>query len=195
MPRSLTSKGQATRARIVEAAAAAMYTHGVAGTSVEEVRAAAGVSSSQLYHYFVDKSALVRAVIEYQSAAVLALQKPLLARLDTVESLRAWRDTVVAIQRDHYCGCPIGLLANELAEQNLEARADLATSFGLWHEAITDGLRAMQGHRALRDDADPERLALALLAALQGGLLLNRTRRDTVALEAALDAVLELVYT
>lgn len=193
MTRALTTKGQATRARIVEAAAATMYTHGVAGTGVDDVRAAAGVSSSQLYHYFVDKSALVRAVIEYQSAAVLGLQKPLLARLDTVESLRAWRDTVVATARDNICGCPIGLLANELAEQNHEARANLATSFGLWQDAITDGLRAMHEHGTLRDDADPERLAIALLAALQGGLLLNRTRRDTVALEVALDMVLELV--
>ena len=42
----------------------------------------------------------------------------------------------------------------------------------------------------LRPEADPDQLALATLAAVQGGLLLTQTRRDTLALEAALDTVL-----
>jgi len=41
--------------------------------------------------------------------------------------------------------------------------------------------------------ADPDALALALLAALQGGLLLTKIKRDTAPLEAALDAMLELI--
>ena len=40
-------------------------------------------------------------------------------------------------------------------------------------------------------DLDLDRTALALLAAVQGGLLLSQTRRDTVALEAALDAAID----
>ncbi len=51
----LTPKGRATRERIVAAAAALTYERGVAGTSTEEVREAAGVSASQLYHYFDSK--------------------------------------------------------------------------------------------------------------------------------------------
>jgi hypothetical protein len=42
-------------------------------------------------------------------------------------------------------------------------------------------------------DADPDRLATALLVALQGGLLLTQVRRDTVALEAGLDTVIDHV--
>src|ERR1019366_4994 len=41
-----------TRQRIVAAAADLMFERGVAGTTVEDVRAAARVSSSQVYHYF-----------------------------------------------------------------------------------------------------------------------------------------------
>ena len=44
-----------------------------------------------------------------------------------------------------------------------------------------------------RHPTDPDTLALALLAALQGGLLLTKIKRDTKPLEAALDAMLELV--
>jgi AcrR family transcriptional regulator len=43
-----------------------MYEHGVAGTTTEDILQAAGVSNSQLYHYFADKAELTRAVIAYQ---------------------------------------------------------------------------------------------------------------------------------
>src|SRR5208282_2449480 len=55
MTGKLTIKGRQTRQRIVAAAAELMFEGGVAGTTMEDVRAAAGVSSSQIYHYFADK--------------------------------------------------------------------------------------------------------------------------------------------
>jgi TetR/AcrR family transcriptional repressor of nem operon len=188
----LTRKGQATRERIVAAAAGLMFQRGVAGTSIDDVKAAAGVSSSQLYHYFADKHALVRAVIAHQTDAVLDGQQPLLSRLDSLQALHAWRDMVVGFQRENDCegGCPIGSLAAELAEIDPEARADLTAGFARWESPIRDGLRAMQGRGELRPDADPDRLALATLAALQGGLLLTQIRRETAPLEAALDETL-----
>ena len=93
----LTRKGQATRDRIVAAAALEMFERGVARTSLDEVKAAAGVSSSQLYHYFADKRALTLAVIEHQTQAILAGQEPLLSNLDSIEALRAWRDLLTAL--------------------------------------------------------------------------------------------------
>ncbi len=188
----LTRKGETTRARIVDAAAGLMFERGVAGTSTEEVRRAAGVSSSQLYHYFDGKQALVRAVITHQTDAVLSAQQPLLSRLDSLDALRAWRDLIVAIQTRGNCegGCPIGTLAVELAEIDPDARADLVAGFARWEGAIRDGLAAMRERGELRADADPDRLALATLAALQGGLLLTQVRRDVAPVATALDAAI-----
>ena len=189
----LTRKGQATRDRIVGAAAALMFSHGVAGTSTDDVQAAAGVSSSQLYHYFGDKRALVRAVIAHQIRAVLDGQEPLLSQLDSLEAMRTWRDAIVDLQRQRKFqgGCPLGSLASELADHWPEARADLAAGYNLWETAIRNGLRAMHDRGELVPDADPDRLALATLTALQGGLLMTQVRHDTAALEATLDAMLD----
>jgi TetR/AcrR family transcriptional repressor of nem operon len=189
----LTRKGRATRERIVTTAANLMFEKGVAGTSLEDVQAAAGVSSSQIYHYFHDKRAMVRAVIACQTDAMLAAQQPLLSRLDSVAALRQWRDLLVGLQRErHYeGGCRIGSLAGELAEVDPEARAALATGLDRWEAAIRSGIQAMHDRGDLPADADPERLATALLVALQGGSLLTQVRRNTSALEAGLDTVIE----
>lgn len=192
----LTSKGRATRDRIVAAAAALMYERGVAATTTEDIQQAAGnISPSQIYHYFRDKKSLVHAVIAYQTDVVMAFQQPLLATLDSFEALEAWRDAVVAVQSQHECagGCPIGSLASELADQDPQARAELARSFARWQSAIEDGLRAMRDRGELRAEADPRSLALALLTALEGGLLMTQTRRDTLALETVLDAMIDRI--
>jgi AcrR family transcriptional regulator len=191
----LTRKGAETRERIVTAAAELVFADGVAATSIEDVKEAAGVSSSQLYHYFADKQALIHAVIAHQSDAVIDAQEPLLAKLDSLDALRAWREQAVAIQQQLQCkgGCPIGALAGELAEVDPEARADIAAGFARWEGAIGEGIRAMHERGELPTEVDPDRLALALLAAHQGGLVLTQVRRDSAPLEAALDAMIDHV--
>jgi AcrR family transcriptional regulator len=197
-PRSddgLTAKGQRTRRRIVENAARLMFERGVAGTTIEDVRDAAGVSNSQIYHYFADKSALVRAVIEQQTDAVVGPHEQLFANLDSLAGLRAWRDFIVEHQRRVNCvgGCPIATLGSELAEGDDSVRRQLADSFARWEHGIRAGLRAMHEAGRLRPDADPDALALATLASLQGGLLLTQLQRDVRPVETALDASLALI--
>jgi TetR/AcrR family transcriptional regulator, transcriptional repressor for nem operon len=191
----LTSKGRATRERIVAAAADLMFERGVAGTSLLDVQQAALVSGSQLYHYFGDKASLVLAVIAWQAETVLGRQQPWLCRLDSLQGIRSWRDYVVSTMRRRECrgGCHIGSLASELADLDPAARSDLAAAFERWIAAIRDGLQAMQDRGELRADADVTRLACALMAAVQGGLLLAKARRDVAPLEAALDTVIDQI--
>src|SRR5271163_3014863 len=144
----ITRKGQATRDRIVAAAAALTYERGVAGTSTEDVQAAAGVSASQVYHYFGDKRSLIRAVIDYQTNAILGFQEPLLARLDSLDALRSWVSVIVDLQRSNGFrgGCPLGSLAGELTEKDSAAREHGAPRGRRRQQAIRGGLAAMR-HR------------------------------------------------
>src|SRR5260221_11186398 len=84
----LTAKGARTRARIVEEAAALIHERGVAGTTLEDVKAAAEVSGSQMYHYFPDKNELVQAVIDYQTATILSNPRQAPRSATGVEELR-----------------------------------------------------------------------------------------------------------
>ncbi len=193
--RRLTRRGRVTRQRILAAAAELMFDDGVAETTLEDIRAAAGVSGSQVYHYFEDKQALVRAVIDYQADAVLAVQGDHLDHLDTMPGLRAWRDFLVEHQRRLGCrgGCPVGSLGAEVAETDAVARLAAARGLRRWEGRIRDGLRAMRARGGLPAGTDPDDLALATMAALQGGLLLTQLQRQTKPLEVALDAMLDRI--
>jgi len=193
-PHSLTARGAATRSRIVNAAADLMYQHGVDRTSLDEVMAASGVSKSQLYHYFADKDALVLAVIILQAERVLDAQQPHLDVLDSLPAIRAWRDAIVRLNIVvHGRGCPLGSLASELANDSEPARKRLAASFAAWRDRIEGGLKKMRERGELADSADPSELAIALLTAVQGGLLLAKTTHSSRPLEIALDMAVEHV--
>jgi AcrR family transcriptional regulator len=191
----LTPKGERTRARIVAAAAALIYERGVAGTTFEDVRTAAEISGSQLSHYFAGKDELVQAIIDYQADAIVANQEQ--ADLGTTEGIEAWRDMVITAARSTggKGGCPLGSLGGQLAETDPEARALIAAGFARWSSAIGDGLRALQAAGHLPAGVTPDDLAVTLLAALQGGLLLAQVQRDTRPLETAVDTILALAAT
>jgi TetR/AcrR family transcriptional regulator, transcriptional repressor for nem operon len=190
----LTPKGERTRDRIVDAAARLIYERGVAGTTLENIRSAAGVSGSQLSHYFTDKDELVRAVISRQAETVAGSQRG--ADLGSPAGLRAWRDMVIAQVKNSegQGGCPLGSLAGQLAENDAGARALIAAGFGHWSAAIRDGLRRLHAAGHLPDGTDPDDLAITLLAVLQGGLLLAQVQRDARPLETAVDTLLGLAH-
>jgi TetR/AcrR family transcriptional regulator, transcriptional repressor for nem operon len=189
----LTAKGRATKERIVRVASELMLERGVARTTIEDIQGAANVSTSQMYHYFGDKEDLVAAVIDLQSSQVLGRQQLALFPLDSIAALVRWRNAVVDVMRGRECmgGCPIGSLANELSDTDPLARARLARAFAQWEDMIREGLAAIVERGELPSGSDVDRLAMAVLAGVQGGLLLSQLRRDTQPLEAALDTMIE----
>jgi TetR/AcrR family transcriptional repressor of nem operon len=196
-PRRLTPKGQATRNRIIDAATELIAQHGVAGTGIEDVRAAAGVSGSQLYHYFDSKQALIRAVITRQADSALEAGRPRIAALDSFEALRAWADAAIERQQENDCrgDCTLGSLAGELSVSDEESRTDLANGFMRWKDLILNGLQAMRNRGELRAEANLEDLSFALLSALQGGVLLSQTMLHVQPLEASMNAALAYIHS
>jgi len=185
----LTSRGVATRERIVAGAAALIYERGVLGTSLDDIMAATGTSKSQLYHYFADKDALILEVIRLQLDRIITGQEAELRGLRTWEGLRRWRDHLVEGTRASggVGGCPLGSLVGELADRSEPARETIATCFTEWEAHLVDGFTAMRADGLLSPDADPAELAVTVMTALQGGLLLAQTTRDVRPLELALD--------
>jgi TetR/AcrR family transcriptional repressor of nem operon len=189
---AVTEQGRETRARIVAAAAVLIDERGVVGTSLDDIRAATRSSKSQLYHYFGDKQGLVRAVIDYQSALVLGAQVEALDAVRDWDGLERWAGGMVAMveARGARGGCPIGTLAAALSDTDERFRLPLSEAFDRWRQAIAGALARLQEHRLLASDADLEALTTTTLAAIQGGLLLAKTSRDSTQLKAALDGAI-----
>jgi len=195
-PRKLTEKGQATRARILEHAAELIYANGVHATNNEALRRAAGVSGSQINHYFPTKEDLVLAVIAWQSERVLAfLRSERFSGFDSLDAFREWADHYVAYERSYQQGCSLGSLASEIIKAELDIHKELSDAFDEWRHVFRDGLQRMQVLGRIGTAADPTQLANLLLAAFQGGMLLAQVARDITPLKDALQAAIDHVAT
>lgn len=191
-----TRKGLATRARIIEAAARLMFERGVANTSVDQVRRTAGVSGSQISHYFRDKRDLTRQVVDVRRNDLRTFHaRPQFAALDSLDALQAWADACVSDIDAVYRigGCVYGSLAGELLEADDEIRNDLAAGYDQWIELFRTGLATMRDRGELRADADPRHLAVSLVAAHQGGAMLTHVIGEPQPLRAAVNAAVDYV--
>jgi TetR/AcrR family transcriptional regulator, transcriptional repressor for nem operon len=191
----LTAKGRAMRDRIIQTSAELIFAKGARETTLDHVRSAVGASKSQLYHYFSDKDELLYGVIDFQGARVIEAQQPELGAIDSIASLKRWKDKLVQLcdAFGTIGGCPIGSLANELASHSKNHRHALAAHFDHWAALIEDGLLRMQASGRLGSSLNPKTLSITILTAIEGGLLLAKLQRSSKALAAALDEIIRSI--
>ena len=191
-----TGRGRASRERIVERAAELFAERGVAETSLDDVLTAAGAGKSQLYHYFSGRDELVEAAVGLRCTQVLAGLTQALGRVASLAGLtQALAGFVAGFEQMGLPGCPIGSLAAEVAERNEGARLRAAAAFDAWEGLFADALDRMRQQGELRADASPAVLATALLASIEGGMVLSQTRKDPASLHIAVEAALAQVRT
>ncbi|WP_326568741.1 TetR/AcrR family transcriptional regulator [Amycolatopsis rhabdoformis] len=189
---TITSKGAATRQRIVEGAAAEIRERGVFDTTLDDVRARTGTSKSQLFHYFPDgKEQLLLAVAEFEADRVLGSQQPYLGALHTWDAWQAWRDTVVAHYVEQGQHCPLNVVMSQLGRNTPGAQAVSTRLMERWLAELAAGIRHLQATGEIGAAVDPARAASALLAGVQGGVVMLLSTGSSAHLEAALDVGIE----
>lgn len=195
-PHNLTEKGLATRAHILRHAADLIFAKGVGATNNEMLRTAAGVSGSQLTHYFPNKESLVLAVIDWQVGSILGFHRhERFAGFDSVDAFQDWADFYILSSRPFEDGCSLGSLASEVIKTDLDIHDEFARAFEQWRDIFREGLERMQGLGRIEASADPVRLANMFLAAYQGGMLLAQVARDIAPLRDALYAAVDHLRT
>jgi AcrR family transcriptional regulator len=183
----LTPKGVATRQRIIDGAAAEIRVNGALATTLEDVMTHTGTSKSQLFHYFPHgKEQLLLAVAEQEAARVISDQQPYLSGLTSWAAWQRWRDVVVERYRRQGQQCPLSTVMSEIG-RTPGAQAVASTLIERWRAEIENGVLAMQRQEKIAATVNPSRAAAALLAGIQGGVLVLMSTGDLSYLEAALD--------
>lgn len=180
------TKGQQTRARLVETARELFVTKGFFGTGTEEIVAGAGVTRGALYHHFVDKQDLFRAVFD-------AVETDLMTRVATnaPAGRNAWEGfryglqaflsaaSEPEVQRIILIDGPAVLGWNRWRLEGRFARDAIEAAV---RQAITQGI--------IREQS-PAPLAHLLLAALNEAALLVANASDPDAARADVGATLD----
>lgn len=189
----LTAKGAATRQRIVAVAAEQIRTNGIAATTLDDVAARSRTSKGQIFHYFPDgKDELLVAVAQYEADRVLGDQQPHLGLLDSWVAWQRWADAVVERYERQGPRCPLGVLLTEIGRSSPAAQQVTTTLLQQWQDHLAAGVQRMQERGLVSVRLHPQRSAAAIIAGVQGGVVLLMTTGSSDHLRAALDA--SMVY-
>jgi TetR/AcrR family transcriptional repressor of lmrAB and yxaGH operons len=172
-----------SRAALVDTAAVLFRRQGYAATGVNQILETADVKAGSLYHHFPDgKQELAAAVVDSVGAGI---ERRLRGFLDSgapvADIVDGWIDLMASgLSSDQRDGCPIEPIATESVNASPQVRDASARAFGGWCLAVADRLRA-DGW----PNEDAEQTALAVIALLEGALILSRIAGDAAALDAA----------
>ena len=173
----------------MERAAELFAERGIAATTVDEVLAAAGAGKGQFYHYFRGRDELAAAAVGFRCAQVVAGLTQALGNVSSLAGLeQALAGFIAGFEQAGLPGCPIGTLATEVAGRNEDARLQAAAGFDAWERLLAGALARMRQRGELRADTPAAVVATALLASIEGGMVLSQARKDMAPLRVAVDA-------
>jgi AcrR family transcriptional regulator len=166
----VTQRGEATRARLIEATRSVVREVGYAHASTRAIAQAAGVAEGTIYRHFPDKASLFFATVLAANAPIVAWVTTLAARAGegTVEENLTDAGVRLAGLRDQIIPLELAIAADpELAGQRRQAIAAAGNSLPPGPpEALAAYLAAEQRLGRVRADIDPGEAAGFFLGVL-----------------------------
>lgn len=188
-------RGADTRLRIIRAAADLFHRQGVRATSPDEVIEASRTGKGQFYHYFRSKEGLVHEVLQTYLNEIQAGTSPVNYEIKSWSDLEKWFLAHVELQKHFEMtrGCPFGTLGNEATENDELIRQDVSLIFEVVKNKLAAFFLKQKARGRLVKKVNEEALADFCIAAIQGGMLMGKIKRDSRPVEAAVrEAMLHL---
>jgi AcrR family transcriptional regulator len=179
-----------TRERILDVAETAVLEKGFAGTSIEELIAAVGITKSGFFYHFPDKSALAKALLTRYIEREDALFDELFRRADELNEdplhgflvgLKMLSELMADLPGGHP-GCLVAAYCYQDRLFDKEVR-DLNTSAVLaWRRRFRERLDSIAARYPPRIPVDLNDLADMLSVIADGGIILSKVVHDKGAL-------------
>ncbi len=183
------SKAQATKAHILEQAAALFNQQGYAGSSMSDVMRATGLQKGGIYNHFRSKDELALEAFDF---AVRCLQQrfrgALVGKRQAVDRLMALLSVYEGFLQDPPVqgGCPLLNTAIESDDSHPRLREKTQLAMNTWRSLIERIVRQGVSRGELQPTVDPETVATILIATLEGGIMLSKLYDDPAHLDRAL---------
>ena len=172
------NKAEKTRQFIIEKTAPIFNQKGYAGTSLSDMTEATGLTKGSIYGNFADKDEVALACFDHNHKVVVSVIK---AKMDQFSSMR----DKLRVYLDIYGnprnnppvpgGCPMLNTAIDSDDTHPGLRSRVGEAFIAWKDRIAAIIKAGIGNKEFKPGTDPDRMALTIIALLEGMLTISRT--------------------
>ncbi|MGK5683517.1 TetR family transcriptional regulator C-terminal domain-containing protein [Actinoplanes sp. URMC 104] len=179
------------RERLIVSTQELLRERGYVGTSPKAIQQHAEAGQGSMYHHFTGKAELARVALQRTAAAERERAETLLGGPGSaLDRLTGY----LRREREVLRGCPIGRHAQDpdvVADPSL--RAPLAETFGWLRERLAGIVAEGVASGELRAGVDPDAVASAVVATVQGGYVLARSAGSPEPFTAATEGAVQLL--
>lgn len=172
------TKSEKTRRMILEKAAALFNQKGIAGTSMNDIMEATGLTKGGLYGNFESKDKIAEAAFDY---AVESVWREVSVRTKLIEHTLDKLKAVVYFYKERVFtppvegGCPIMNTAVEADNNHPALQKKVKEALDFWRYKIKISLEKGKEKGEVKPEVDSEEFATLFIATLEGGILLARS--------------------
>ncbi len=191
----MPTKGQETRTHILQESRKLFTLQGFSRTSINEIIAATDVKKGNLYYHFPSKEELGLAVLTDTRDEFLTLLDTSLAGDTPVERIvHSCNFILTMMQQTNFVGgCLFGNTALEMSDSNPRFGKIIQEVFSHWITRIEEELRQAGKFGIPINSIPPDALATAIVATLEGGIMLSRVFQNKNALEDSILSIRALI--
>lgn len=173
----MVTKGDRTRARLIEAMLELIQAKGYSGTGLNAVNDHAGTPKGSLYFHFPEgKEALGQEAVELAAVRFAALIHEAASETKTpggfivqaIDGLAA-----MLTDSDFQLGCPVSVVALEMGAENERLRTACAAAYQSWIGPLAEYLTAC-GYSAVEAHA----LATTVVSTVEGAIIVSRAQHS-----------------
>lgn len=183
------SKAEKTKQFIIEKTAPIFNQKGYAGTSINDLTEATGLSKGGIYGNFINKDAVAVAAFDHNYGA---LRKAIKERMDEkdhpIDKLKV--HLTVFSDMPHLThlkyGCPILNTAIEADDTHEDLRKRASHAIDNWYKSISDIIKQGQDNGQIQPAVNHQDFAGAYIALLEGGIMLTKVTGKKHGLDAAI---------
>ena len=183
-------RGPETRERILELAEAAVLAKGFAGTSIDELIAAVGITKSGFFYHFRDKGALAKAMMLRYLEHDKAVLDDLFGRADELNedplhgflvALKLFAEMMANLPQAHP-GCLAASFCYQDQLFNQEIRNLNAEGVLAWRRRFRERFERIAERYPTRAAVDLDAMADMAATLVEGGLIVGRMLQDVTIL-------------
>lgn len=184
------SKAERTRQLIIEKTAPLFNAKGFAGTSLNDLVAATGLTKGSIYGNFENKDDVALAAFDYNFAAVNAYMKEkILASEHAVDRLLAYPQVYRNFLKIPFLqpGCPILNTATEADDTHPLLRKKAAAALVFWKKAVENQVKRGIERGEIKPATDPAEVAVILVALIEGAIMQAKLTGRSTDLNTTMD--------
>lgn len=187
MPRDNLS----TKEQVLLEATRLFHARGFGGTSLNDLLAAAGIKKGSLYFHFPSKRDLALSVLERARSQFMEFLDESLRGPTPEDRLHRFLDSALAIHErmGFVGGCLWGNTALEMSDSDEEFVGFVARVFDEWTQRIEAVIADGQAAGQFRADMPARQLASHAVAAIEGGIMQSRLRKDKTPMVGCIEAI------